>query len=188
MNGAVEASNKNIKKIVQKMVVTYKDWHEMLLFALHGYCTSARTSTGESSFSLVYGMEVVPPVEVQIPSLRIMKEANLGEDEWIQTRLDQLNLIDKKRLIVVCHGHIYQNRMIKAFNKKIKPRVYQAGDLVIKCIILPQGDPRGKWTPTYEGPFIVKKLFSRGAMMLTTMDGEDFSHPVNMDIIKKYYA
>ena len=36
MNGAVEAANKNIKKIVQKMTVTYKDWHEMLPFALHG--------------------------------------------------------------------------------------------------------------------------------------------------------
>ena len=35
MNGAVEAANKNIKKIVQKMVVTYKDWHEMIPFALH---------------------------------------------------------------------------------------------------------------------------------------------------------
>ncbi|XP_020207600.1 uncharacterized protein LOC109792591 [Cajanus cajan] len=35
MNGAVEAANKNIKKIVQKMVVSFKDWHEMLPFALH---------------------------------------------------------------------------------------------------------------------------------------------------------
>ena len=46
MNGAVEAANKNIKKIIQKMVVTYKDWHEMLHFALHGYRTSFCTSTG----------------------------------------------------------------------------------------------------------------------------------------------
>ena len=45
MNGEVEAENKNIKKIIQKMVVTYKDWHEMLPFALHGYRTSVRTST-----------------------------------------------------------------------------------------------------------------------------------------------
>ena len=104
MNGAVEAANKNIKKIVQKMVVTYKDWHEMLPFSLHGYRTSARTSTGETPFSLVYGMEAVFPVEVQIPSLRIMIEAGLSKDEWIQTRLDQLNLIDEKRLAAICHG------------------------------------------------------------------------------------
>lgn len=188
MNGAVEAANKNIKKILQKMTVTYKDWHEMLPFSLHGYRTTIRTSTGATPFSLVYGMEAVLPIEVQIPSLRIMKDAGLDEDEWIQTRLDQINLIDEKRLAVVCHGQMYQKRMIKAFNKKVKPKVYQAGDLVIKRIILPQGDPRGKWTPTYEGPFVVKRVFSGGAMMLTTMDGEDFPQPVNADIVKKYYA
>ena len=124
MNGVVEAANKNTKKIVQKMVVTYKDWHEILPFALHGYRTSARTSTGETPFSLVYGMEDVLPIKVQIPSSRIMKEADLDEDEWIQIRLDQLNLINEKRLAAVCHGQMYQKHMIKAFNKKIKPRVY----------------------------------------------------------------
>ena len=65
MNGVVEAANKNIKKIIHKMVVTYKDWHKMLPFALHGYRTSIRTSTGATLFSLVYGMEVVLPVEVR---------------------------------------------------------------------------------------------------------------------------
>ena len=64
MNGAVEATNKNIKKIVQKMIVSYKDWHEMLPFALHDYRTFVRTSTGATPFSLVYGMEVVLPFEV----------------------------------------------------------------------------------------------------------------------------
>ena len=67
MNGDVEAANKNIKKIIQKMVVTYKDWHEMLPFALHGYQTYVCTSTGATLFSLVYGMEEVLPVEVEIP-------------------------------------------------------------------------------------------------------------------------
>ena len=85
MNGAVEAANKNIKKIIQKMTVTYKDWHEMLLFAIHRYRTKTRTSTGETPYSLVYRMEAVLPIEVQIPSLRIMKDAGLSEYDWIQT-------------------------------------------------------------------------------------------------------
>ena len=95
-----------------------------------------------------------------------MNEVGLGEDEWIQTRLDQLNLINEKRLVLVCHGQTYQKRMIKDFNKKIKPRVYQAGDFVIKRVTIPQGDPSGKWAPTYEGPFVVKRVFTGGAMML----------------------
>ena len=72
-------------------------------------------------------MEAVLPIEVQIPSLRIMKDANLDEDDWIQTRLDQLHLIDEKRLAAIYHGQTYQKRMIRAFNKKVRPREYQVG-------------------------------------------------------------
>ena len=88
MNGAVEAANKNIKRIIQKMIMTYRDWHNMLPFSLHGYRTSVRTPTWETPFSLVYSMEIVLPIEVQIHYLRIMKDAGLDEDEWVQTRLD----------------------------------------------------------------------------------------------------
>ncbi|PKI67072.1 hypothetical protein CRG98_012536 [Punica granatum] len=57
MNGAVEAASKNIKKINEKMTVNYKDWHEMLPYALLAYRTSIRTSTRATPYSLVYGME-----------------------------------------------------------------------------------------------------------------------------------
>ncbi|KAA3477425.1 reverse transcriptase [Gossypium australe] len=93
MNGAVEAANKNIKKIVGKMTDTYRDWHEKLPFALYAYRTSVRTSTKATPFSLVYGMEAVLPIEVEIPSLRVLSELKLDEAEWIQSRYDQLNLI-----------------------------------------------------------------------------------------------
>ena len=83
MNGAVEEAHKNIKKIVQMMVVTYKDWHEMLPFVLHGYRTSVRTTTRETPFSLVYGMEAVLLVEVEFPSLRMMTDVKLDEAEWV---------------------------------------------------------------------------------------------------------
>ena len=46
-----------------------------------------------------------------IPSLRVLREADLGESEWIQTRLDQLNLIEEKRLSAMCHGQLYQKKM-----------------------------------------------------------------------------
>ena len=59
MNGAVEAANKNVKKIIAKATETYKDWHEKLPFALHAYRTGVRTSIGATPYSLVYGMEAV---------------------------------------------------------------------------------------------------------------------------------
>ena len=134
MNGAVEAANKNIKKIIQKMVITYKDWHEMLPFALHGYRTSVGTSTGATPFSLVYGMEAELPIEVEIPSMRVLMEAKLTEAEWCLSRYDELNLIEEKRMTALCHGQLYQQRMKKAFDKKVQPRVFREGDLVLKRI------------------------------------------------------
>ena len=39
-NGAVEAPNKNIKRILRKMVETSRDWSEKLPFSLWAYYTS----------------------------------------------------------------------------------------------------------------------------------------------------
>ena len=83
MNRVVKVANKNVKKIVAKMTDTYKDWHEKLSFALHAYRTAVRTSTGVTPFSLVYGMEAILPIEVEIPSLQILMEAKLEESEWV---------------------------------------------------------------------------------------------------------
>jgi len=42
--------------------------------------------------------------------------------------------------------------------------------------------------PNYEGPYVVKKVFSRGALILTRMDVEELPLPVNSDAIKKFYV
>ena len=52
MNRAVEAANKNVKKIIAKATETYKDWHEKLPFALHAYRTRVRTSTRATPYSM----------------------------------------------------------------------------------------------------------------------------------------
>lgn len=160
----------------------------MLPFTLHGYRTSVLTSTGATPYSLVYGMKVILPIEVEIPSLRVIMEADLDEAEWVQSRYDQLNLIEEKCLTAVCHGHLYQRRLKRAFDKKVLPREYRTEELVLKRYSAIHSDPRGKWTPNYEGPFIIKKAFSGGSLIFTTMDGEDLPSPVNANIVKKYYT
>jgi hypothetical protein len=63
------------------MIVTYKDWHGMLSFALHAYHTAIRTSIGATPYILVYGMEAVMPLQVEIPSLRVLIDSELEEVE-----------------------------------------------------------------------------------------------------------
>ena len=79
MNGAVEAANKNIKRILWRMVETSRDWSEKLPYALWAYRTSFRTSTGATPYSLVYGMEAMLPVEIEMGSLRVSLEQQIPE-------------------------------------------------------------------------------------------------------------
>ena len=104
MNGAVEVDNKNIKKILVKMTDTYKDWHEFLPFALCAYLTSVYTSMGATPYSLVYGMEVVLPTEVEIPSLKILLQTELSEVKWACSQYKQLIMINQKGMTTMCHG------------------------------------------------------------------------------------
>jgi len=102
-NGAIEVANKNIKNILRKMVETYKDWPDKLPFALWGYRTSIRTSTGATPYSLVYGMKAVLPIKIEVPSLRIMAECQITEADWQQNGFKELMLFDKRRLKVLYH-------------------------------------------------------------------------------------
>jgi hypothetical protein len=88
MNGAVEVPNKNVKKIIQKMIFTSKDWHEMLSLAIHAYCTEVRTSIGATPYMLVYGMEAVMLLKVEIPSLRVLIDSELEEIERVKVRYE----------------------------------------------------------------------------------------------------
>ena len=102
-NEAVEAANKNIKRILRKMIETSQDWSKKLPFALWAYCTSFRTSVGATPSSLVFGMEVVLPFEIEMGSLRVALEQQVSEAEWAQSRFDQLSLLDERRLRAVDH-------------------------------------------------------------------------------------
>ncbi|XP_070040216.1 uncharacterized protein [Nicotiana tomentosiformis] len=146
MNGGVEVANKNIKKILTKMVENHKQWHEKFPFSLLGYRTTVRTSTGATPYLLVYGTEVVIPAEVEIPSLRIIQEAELSDTEWIQSRYEKLALIDEKRMNAVCHGQLYQNRISRAFNKRVRPRQFMPGQLVLKRIFSHQYEAKGNFS------------------------------------------
>uniref|UniRef100_A0A2N9G8Z4 Uncharacterized protein n=1 Tax=Fagus sylvatica TaxID=28930 RepID=A0A2N9G8Z4_FAGSY len=187
-NGAVEAANKNVEMILRKNAEKHRNWHERLPYALWGYRTSIRTATGATPYSLVYGMEAVLPIELEIQSLRVVMEEEIPETEWLQERYNQLNMMEEKRLRALYNTQGYQRRAMRAFNKKVKPRNIKIGDMVLKEIRAPVHDPRGKFKPNWSGPFIVKEIYSGGAARLIDIDGNPFTEPTNLDQLKKYFV
>ncbi|CAL9024107.1 unnamed protein product [Prunus brigantina] len=71
-NGQAEATNKTLLRILSKMVYEYEGgWSVHLPDALWAYRTSARSATGFSPYSLVYGSDAISPVQITIPTARI---------------------------------------------------------------------------------------------------------------------
>ncbi|XP_004243960.1 uncharacterized protein [Solanum lycopersicum] len=103
----IMAANKNIKKILRKLIDNHRGWHEMLPYALFGYQKTIKKLIGSTPYLLVYGTEEVIPVEVEIPSLRIIQEADPSNVEWVKKRIDQFTLIDERRMVVIFHGYLY---------------------------------------------------------------------------------
>nr|XP_033513197.1 uncharacterized protein LOC117277892 [Nicotiana tomentosiformis] len=56
--------------------------------------------------------------EFEIPSLRIIVEAEIGDDEWVKTRLEQLPMIDEKWMAAVCHWQLYLQRIAVPTTRK----------------------------------------------------------------------
>ncbi|XP_070019725.1 uncharacterized protein [Nicotiana sylvestris] len=56
--------------------------------------------------------------------------------------MKELSLIDEKRLEAVCHRQLYQQRMARAYNKKVRPRKFEVGRLVLKRILPHQAEAK----------------------------------------------
>ena len=132
-NGLVDAFNKMLCNLLKKVVTKSKrDWHERLREALWAYRTTYKMPTQSTPYALMYGVEAVLPLEIQIPSLRVAIREGLSEDENHKLRLAELESLDEKRLQAQQKLECYQARLSRAFNKKVRPRSFQVGDQVLQ--------------------------------------------------------
>ena len=79
-------------------------------------------------------MKVVLPIKMGVHSLRIVLKSEIPKVDWLQSKYDQLCMIDEKRLKSLYHIQGYQRRFRKAFDKKARTRDLKLGDLVLKDI------------------------------------------------------
>ena len=95
--------------------------------------------------------------------------------------------LEEKRKKALHHTQVYQQRIARAFNKGVKVRQIKEGDWVLKQARPITFDRRGKFKPNWEGPYLVKKIMSKGAAKISDLEGNEFEQPINIDRLKKYY-
>ncbi|KAM2779130.1 hypothetical protein COP1_014437 [Malus domestica] len=113
-------------------------------------------------------MEVVLPLESQIPSLRMDVQEGLIEEENAKLRFQELEALDERRLEAQQNLEYYQARLSRAFNKKVCPRSFQTGDLVLalRRPIIITHKTKSKFTSKWDGPYIIQKVYTNGAYLI----------------------
>ena len=115
-------------------------------------------------------MEATFPIEMGVHLLRTVLESYIPEVDWLQSRFDQLCMLDEKRLKALYHTQGYQRRLRKAFDKKVRTKDLKLGDLVLKEIRALIQDANRKFKQNWAGPYIIKQIYSGGAVKLMDLN------------------
>ena len=101
-----------------------------LLGVLWAYRTTARKPTGISPFTLTYGMEAIIPTKIGMPTLRTDMPEQLSTESIIK-ELDTANELSETTAVRVAS---YRCLLATLYNRRVKPRVFQPGDLILRKV------------------------------------------------------
>ena len=96
-------------------------------------------------------------------------------EDVVQNRLDALEKIEQNKARVARH-----------YDKKVVQKQFKEGDLVWK-LRMPIGvkDNRfGKWSPNWEGPYLIRRSAPGNAYVLKELEGEEFGRALNGKYLK----
>ena len=98
-----------------------------------------------------------------------------------------LDTLDELRESVAIRIASYQRQLANSYNKRVKPRTFQPGNLVLRRVIENTADPNaGKFQPNWEGPYLVTCAGQFGSYALDKLDGTPVPRMWNATHLKRY--
>jgi hypothetical protein len=90
--------------------------------ALWAHRISKHSSTEVSTFELVYGQEVVLPVEISLKDIRFARKNDLAVDDYHGLMMDNTDKVADKRLMTLKEIEEDKIIVVKAYKKKVKAK------------------------------------------------------------------
>ncbi|XP_075675147.1 uncharacterized protein LOC142644409 [Castanea sativa] len=167
-NGQAKAVNKVIVSGLKKRLDNANDrWVEELPHVLWTYWTTPRKSTRET-LSMIYGAEIVIPLETGFPTLRTSLFTPDSNDNLLKKGL---NLIEEQRENVRVQLAHYQQKLKQGYDLSVKSRSSALADLVLRKVVGAAKNPAwGKLGPNWKGSYHITLIAGIGAYFLEDLD------------------
>ncbi|KAL5773648.1 hypothetical protein ACOSP7_013286 [Xanthoceras sorbifolium] len=99
-----------------------------------------------------------------------------------------LDLIEERRDAARLRVAVYKQMVVRYYNRKVKPRHFKKGDLVLMLLLPGARNPQeGALGPNWECPYIVDEDLGNGAYHLMNVNGARVPHAWNAKHLCKYY-
>ena len=105
---------------------------EELPHVLWIYRTTPRRSTGETPFSMTYGVEAVILLEIGFLTPKTSSFSLSSNNELLERSLD---LIEERRESAMVQLAYYQHKLKQGYDAKVKLRPLVPGDLVLRKVL-----------------------------------------------------
>ena len=101
---------------------------------------------------------------------------------------DELNQLDDERMTALENLIRQKEKTARFYDRRVKFKTFSVCDLVWKMILLIGQKCRtyGKWTPNWEGPFEVTKVFSGNAYEVVDVGSKQKIKAINEKYLKAY--
>ncbi|KAK3015600.1 hypothetical protein RJ639_007409 [Escallonia herrerae] len=185
-NGQTENMNRSILQGLKRKLDDAKGaWVDELPKVLWAYRTTPHSVTGETPFLLCFGTEALLPVEVGLPTVRVLQFSEAENEENLRGNMD---LLDDVRAQALDRVISTKQRVARFYNRRVRMRIFRVGDLVLRKLGV--SNPKaavGKLSPNWEGPYKISKVLRPGAYSLETLSGEAIPRTWNADNLRPYY-
>jgi hypothetical protein len=160
VNGTVKDFNKILETMLMNICSVNKyDWDLRVPTVLWGYRTTCKNMTMQTPFKLVYGLDVLVPMEYLVPSLRIAAFIGMDDTRTMQYRLPQLVELEEDRFIAGFNQQIQKEREKAYHDRHIKKKVFKQGDMVLvydNNFMKNLGKFRAHWLGPYEVAYVTE--------------------------------
>ena len=149
------------------------------------YQTTACRSTGETPFSMTYGVETMIPLETRFPKLRTGLFTQNNNENLLEKSLD---LVEEQRENIMVQLTYYQQKLKQGYDSSVKLIPLNLGDLVLRKVVgTSKNSAWGKLGPNWEGSYRITLVAGVGAYFLEDLDEKVMSRPWNVNNLQRYY-